>query len=44
MLTVFDCGLFTCMLGDFISNNCLPMFNQNHINKRHERITLFIMN
>jgi hypothetical protein len=28
---VFDCGVFMCMFGDFISKDCPLIFNEDHI-------------
>jgi hypothetical protein len=39
----FDCGVFTCMFGDFISKDCPLLFNQDHIDKCRDRIALSIM-
>jgi len=39
----FDCGVFTCMFGDFISRDCQPLFNQDHIKQCRDRIALSIM-
>lgn len=39
----YDCGVFTCMFSDFISNDCPLVFDQNHINQCRERIALSIM-
>jgi Ulp1 family protease len=39
----FDCGVFTCMFSDFISQDCPLVFNQKHINQCRERIALSIM-
>ena len=38
-----DCGVFTCMFGDFISRDCQPLFNQDHIEQCRDRIALSIM-
>ena len=38
-----DCGVFTCMFCDFISNDCSLVFNQDHINKCRDRIAISIM-
>ena len=42
--TGFDCGVFTCMFADFLSNDCPLIFNQKHITQCRERIALSIMN
>ena len=39
-----DCGVFTCMFCDFISNDCLLIFNQDHIDQCRDRIIISIMN
>ena len=39
----YDCGVFTCMFSDFISNDCPLVFNQKHVNQCRERIALSIM-
>ena len=38
-----DCGVFTCMFGDFVSHDCPPVIEQDHINQYRERIALSIM-
>jgi hypothetical protein len=38
-----DCGVFTCMFCDFILNDCLLVFNQDHIDQCRNRITISIM-
>lgn len=40
----FDCGVFTCMFADFLSNDCPLVFSQKHITQCRERIALSIMN
>jgi len=40
----FDCGVFTCMFADFISQDMPLNFSQEHINECRERIALSIMN
>eukprot|EP00956_Cyclotella_meneghiniana_P000265 scaffold323_cov91-Cyclotella_meneghiniana.AAC.11 len=42
-LNGYDCGVFTCMFSDFISNDCPLVFNQKHVNQCRERIALSIM-
>jgi sentrin-specific protease 1 len=42
-LNGFDCGVFTCMFADFVSNDCPLMFSQEHINQCRERIALSIL-
>jgi len=39
----YDCGVFTCMICDFISKDQPLLFNQNHINQCRDRIALSIM-
>eukprot|EP00548_Thalassiothrix_antarctica_P018930 CAMPEP_0194187994 /NCGR_PEP_ID=MMETSP0154-20130528/53139_1 /TAXON_ID=1049557 /ORGANISM="Thalassiothrix antarctica, Strain L6-D1" /LENGTH=524 /DNA_ID=CAMNT_0038908091 /DNA_START=51 /DNA_END=1625 /DNA_ORIENTATION=- len=39
----FDCGVFTCMFADFLSNDCPLLFTQEHITQCRERIALSIM-
>jgi len=39
----FDCGVFTCMFADFLSNDCPLLFSQEHITQCRERIALSIM-
>jgi sentrin-specific protease 1 len=39
----YDCGVFTCMFSDFISNDCPLVFDQRHVNQCRERIALSIM-
>ena len=39
----FDCGVFTCMFADFVSNDCPLLFNQDHIDQCRDRIALSIM-
>ncbi|KAI2509478.1 Ulp1 protease family [Fragilaria crotonensis] len=43
-LNGFDCGVFTCMFADFLSNDCPLVFSQKHITQCRERIALSIMN
>ena len=38
-----DCGVFTCMFCDFISNDCSLVFNQDHIDQYRDRVTISIM-
>lgn len=40
----YDCGVFTCMFGDYLSLDRPLSFNQNHINQCRERIALSILN
>jgi hypothetical protein len=39
----YDCGVFTCMFGDFLSLNRPLSFNQTHIHQCRERIALSIL-
>ena len=39
----YDCGVFTCMFGDFLSLDRPLSFNQNHVNQCRERIALSIL-
>ena len=39
----YDCGVFTCMFGDFVTKDCEPVFQQEHINQCRDRIALSIM-
>ena len=39
----YDCGVFTCMFADFVTKDCEPVFQQQHINQCRERIALSIM-
>jgi len=39
----FDCGVFTCMICDFVSQDCPLSFSQEHVNQCRERIALSIM-
>jgi len=43
ILIGFDCGVFTCMFADFVTNDCEPVFNQTHITQCRQRIALSIM-
>lgn len=38
-----DCGVFTCMICDFISKDCPLVFNQDHIDQCRDRIALSIL-
>ena len=40
----FDCGVFTCMVADFVSKDTPLVFSQEHINQCRERIALSILN
>ncbi|KAL7518398.1 hypothetical protein ACHAWX_003230 [Stephanocyclus meneghinianus] len=42
-LNGYDCGVFTCMFSDFISQDCPLLFSQKHVNQCRERIALSIM-
>lgn len=39
----FDCGVFTCMFADFVTKDCEPVFQQEHITQCRQRIALSIM-
>ncbi len=39
----FDCGVFTCMLADFLSLGYPLLFKQEHITQCRERIALSIL-
>jgi sentrin-specific protease 1 len=39
----FDCGVFTCMYADFLSQNCPLIFDQSHMPQCREHIALSIM-
>ena len=39
----YDCGVFTCMFGDYISKDCRLLFNLDNIDQCRERIALSIM-
>ena len=39
----YDCGVFTCMVGDFISRDIRPLFNQDHMELCRDRIAFSIM-
>ena len=39
----YDCGVFTCMICDFISKDQPLLFNQSHIHQCRDRIALSIM-
>jgi sentrin-specific protease 1 len=43
IISGYDCGVFTCMFSDFISNDCPLVFDQKHVNQCRERIALSIM-
>jgi len=40
----FDCGVFTCMFADFISQDMPLLISQEHISECRDRIALSIMN
>ena len=42
-LNGFDCGVFVCMICDFISSDCELTFNQDHINRCREKMALAIL-
>jgi len=42
-LNGFDCGVFTCMFADFVTKDCEPVFQQQHITQCRDRIALSIM-
>mmetsp|Transcript_27753 Transcript_27753/g.42835 ORF Transcript_27753/g.42835 Transcript_27753/m.42835 type:complete len:694 (-) Transcript_27753:16-2097(-) len=42
-LNGFDCGVFTCMFADFVTKDCEPVFQQEHITQCRQRIALSIM-
>ncbi|KAL7526301.1 hypothetical protein ACHAXR_001415 [Thalassiosira sp. AJA248-18] len=39
----YDCGVFTCMISDFILKDCPLVFSQTHIDKCRDRIALSIL-
>ena len=39
----FDCGVFTCMFADFVSNDYPLVFSQKHVTQGRDRIALSIM-
>jgi hypothetical protein len=44
-ITGYDCGVFTCMVADFLSKGCSLEFDQSHVTRyARERITLAILN
>jgi hypothetical protein len=42
-LAGFDCGVFTCILADFLSYDCYLEYTQDHINTCREKIGLSII-
>jgi len=42
-LNGYDCGVFTCMFADFVTKDCEPVFQQQHITQCRQRIALSIM-
>jgi sentrin-specific protease 1 len=39
-----DCGAFTCMYADFITNDCKPIFGEQHMEHFRRYIALSILN
>ena len=39
----YDCGVFVCMICDFIANDCEPVFQQFHIDECRQKIALAIL-
>jgi hypothetical protein len=39
----YHCGIFTCVFADFLSSGYLLIFEQEHVNRLHERIALSVL-